>query len=348
MNFLDLRKVSKKYPSQNENAIDAISFQLAKGEVMAVVGENGSGKTTLLKLIYGIEDTDGGEIEFQNKKVTGPSYNLVPGHEQIKMLYQEFNLFPKHNIRENIIYNLRHFEYSYQQKRLLELIALCRLEGLENKYPAELSGGQQQRVALAKALAESPQLLLMDEPFSNLDLMLKDEIKKDVIRAVVKEGNSIIFVTHDIKDALSLSNKIMVVKDGKILQLDTPENIYQKPADAYVAYLFGNVNIIKIKDFLKAFPDLSGNKKFDNKSSDVNICLRPEYLSICKKEKSICSGKVKNVAYLGDSFELEVEVNKLLLRVNTRKKNIVKGDLIYLKLSLGKLHFLNLPLKGTI
>jgi ABC-type Fe3+/spermidine/putrescine transport system ATPase subunit len=338
MSFLNISGISRKYPSTSFHAIDGVSAGIHKGEVIAIVGENGSGKTTLLKLINGMEDTDHGEILFNGNKITGPSFNLVPGHEQIKMLFQEFNLLPHHTVAENILQNLRYFQQKVQDEKLAELLKLCRLDGFEDKYPRALSGGQQQRVALARALADNPLLLLMDEPFSNLDVMLKDEIRRAVIRTVRKQGNSIIFVTHEMKDALSLSDRILVLRDGKIIQFDTPKNIYEKPADEYVAYLFGNVNIISAKDFFKSFKLLLENSKFKNTNSKSRICIRPEHMQICKEEKSMCKGKVKHIAYMGDSFELEVEVNGLLLRINTRKKNISEGETVFLKINVGRVH----------
>jgi ABC-type Fe3+/spermidine/putrescine transport system ATPase subunit len=338
MSLLTISDVSRKYPATAFHAIDGVSAEIHKGEVIAIVGENGSGKTTLLKLINGMEDADRGEIIFNGNKITGPSFNLVPGHEQIKMLFQEFNLLPHHTVKENILQNLRYFQQKAQDEKLAELLKLCRLDGFEDKYPRALSGGQQQRVALARALADNPLLLLMDEPFSNLDVMLKDEIRRAVVRTIRKQGNSIIFVTHEMKDALSLSDKILVLRDGKIVQFDTPKNIYEKPSDEYVAYLFGNVNIISSKDFLKSFKALSDHLKFKNAASKTKICIRPEHIVLCKEEKSMSKGKVKHISYLGDSFELEVETNGLILRINTRKKNIVEGETIFFKINVGRVH----------
>lgn len=339
MSFLSVKRVSKKYPNQETPAVTDVSFDLQKGEILALVGENGSGKTTLLKLINGLEDADQGEVYFEEKPVSGPSSNLVPGHEQIKMLYQSFNLFPKHTIRENIGYNLRYQSNDFQEEKVRELIALCRLEGMENKLPSELSGGQQQRVALAKAIADDPQLLLMDEPFSNLDLFLRDEIKKQVIRKIREEGNSAIFVTHDLKDALALSDRIAVMRNGRILQIASPQNVYEKPADEYVAYLFGKVNILSADAFFKNL-NIPGNKKITRITRETKICIRPEHITLCKEEKCQTGGIVETVSYLGDSYELEIAVNDIMIRVNTRKKRIRKGDKLFFKISASKLHLL--------
>lgn len=340
MSFLSLKNIYKKYPQQTAHAVEDISFDLEKGEILAIVGENGSGKTTLLKVINGLEDADKGKVYFEEKPVSGPSSNLVPGHEQIKMLYQSFNLLPKHTIKENIGYNLRFQSNEYQEQKVAALLELCKLEGMENKLPGELSGGQQQRVALAKAIADDPLLLLMDEPFSNLDLFLRDEIKKKVIQKIKEEGNSAIFVTHDLKDALALADRIAVLRKGKILQVDTPQNVYEKPADEYIAYLFGKVNIISAEDFAKNFP-LPESKKLSKITKDTKVCIRPEHVLLCKEEKSQCKGTVNYVSYMGDSYELEVQVNKMVIRVNTRKKKIKKGDKVFLKISQSRLHLIH-------
>lgn len=338
MNLLTVSDLSKQYEGQKKSAVHHVSFTMNPGEIVAIVGENGSGKTTLLKLINGNIDADGGEIHFKQEKVKGPIHNLVPGHKHIKMLFQQLNLFPKHTIKENILYNIRMLGNEEQERIFKELIQLCRLEGLENKLPSELSGGQQQRVALAKAIADKPELLLMDEPFSNLDLFLKDEIKQKVIHKIKEERNSALFVTHDLQDALSLGDRIMVMKDGEIMQFDIPQMVYEKPANEYVAYLFGNVNIMNSFDLIKEF-------KLDKTSflqgQTKKACIRPEHFIVTSKEKGISNGVVEHIGYLGDSYELQVRTKNMVIRVNTRKKKINKGDRVYLKLNKSKIHFIN-------
>jgi iron(III) transport system ATP-binding protein len=170
---------------------------------------------------------------------------------------------------------------------------------------------------------------------------LKDEIKQKVIHKIKEEGNSALFVTHDLEDALSLGDKIIVMKDGEIMQFDTPQMVYEKPANEYVAYLFGNVNIINTIDLIKEF-------KLDKASilhgKSKKACIRPEHFIITSKEKALTTGTVNHVAYLGDSYELEVKTKNLLIRVNTRKKKINKGDKIYLKLNKSKIHFMGISL----
>jgi ABC-type Fe3+/spermidine/putrescine transport system ATPase subunit len=336
MSFLKVANLSKKYPNQTESAIYNISFECNEGEFIAIVGENGSGKSTLLKLINGLIEPDEGSIYLEGQKVKGPSETLVPGHPDIRLLFQEFNLFPKHTVKENIIYQLRYFSKEAQEERFQELISVCRLEGLEHKLPAELSGGQQQRVALARAIADTPKLLLMDEPFSNLDVLLKDQIKAQVIDHLRKTGQTMLFITHDLKDALSLADRIMVMRSGQIIQLDIPEKIYEKPVDEYSAYLFGKVNIFDAAVFLES----TGIQ--DCRPSKSKVSIRPEHFSITQADKGDFQAVVERIYYTGDSYEIVARVNdSITLRINTRKKNIQPGDTITIKLSKSKIHFVD-------
>ncbi|MBO9701176.1 MAG: ABC transporter ATP-binding protein [Sporocytophaga sp.] len=336
MSFLKVSNLSKKYANQSESAVTDISFECNEGEFIAIVGENGSGKSSLLKLINGLIEPDEGSVFLEGKKVKGPSENLVPGHPDIKLLFQEFNLFPKHTVKENIIYQLRYFSKAAQEERLNELIKVCKLEGLENKLPSELSGGQQQRVALARAMSDRPKLLLMDEPFSNLDVMLKDQIKIQVLDHLRSEGQTMIFITHDLQDALSLADKIMIMRAGQIVQLDIPEKIYEKPVDEYSAYLFGKVNIFDAEEFLQT-TGISGCKPTKSK-----ISIRPEHFSITREDKGDFKAIVERIYYRGDSYEIVATVkNKITIRINTRKKDILQGNEIAIKLSKSKIHFVD-------
>lgn len=337
MPFLQVLNLSKAYPAQEQNAVDNVSFGLKRGAVLSVVGENGSGKTTLLKLISGLLDADKGTVYIENQEITGPAHNLVPGHKEIKLLAQNLNLMPKHTVLENIGYDLRRFVQDYQDERIAGLIQLLRLEGLEEKLPGQLSGGQQQRAALAKALAEQAPVLLLDEPFSNLDIMLKDEVKDKVILKAREDGVTLIFVTHDVKDALSLSDTIAVMREGKIIQMGSPQTVYEKPANEYVAYLFGSVNILSVRQLFTIFPELKELKKFSGLGSNRKLCFRPEHVAICREENRMGAGTVIKVAYMGENRELQIRMGKVVLRIKSRKKYAV-GDTVYVKLRLPKIH----------
>lgn len=335
MAFLEVFKVSKFYGTLK--AVDDVSLSVDQGEVLAIVGENGSGKTTLLRLIAGLEDVDAGEILFKEGRVTGPAFNLVPGHKEIKMLAQDLHLLPKHNIIENIGYDLRGYVEEFQDKRTSDLIDLLRLDGLEEKFPHQLSGGQQQRAALAKALADEPPVLLLDEPFSSLDVMLRDEIKTKVIRKAKGAKVTLVFVTHDVKDALSLADKIAVMRGGKIVQADVPRHIYEKPTDEYVAYLFGSVNVLPVRAFLKVFPKLRAMESLRPIGPGVKVCLRPEHIILCKTEVSMGEGIVQRSSYLGDHWELEVVSHKEVIKIKSRN-GYDNGAMVFFKINPSKIH----------
>jgi iron(III) transport system ATP-binding protein len=342
MSFIEVKQVFKKYAGRKVDAVNGVSFSIAQGEIISLIGESGCGKTTLLKLINGLEDADRGEIIFEDKPITGPSKNLVPGHPKIQMLFQSYNLFPKHTVLENILYTLRYFDEPYQIKRSKELIKLCKLEKMENNLPAELSGGQQQRVALARALANKPALLLMDEPFSNLDMILKADLKKDIYDIIKSTGTTLLFVTHDVMDALSLSDRIAVMKDGHLLQIDTPKSIYEKPLSPYIGKFFGSSNILNYENLTQLLSLKLLKAKSIKMKEDSKFSIRAESIKICSEEGSHCKGKISRVNYYGSYTEVEVKVlDKIILTVNTKKKKLQQGDTVHLNINLNRIHTFN-------
>ncbi len=182
--LLQVNYVSKTYPGRASAAVYNLSLQVRQGELLAIVGASGSGKTTLLKLIAGLEETDEGGIFLHEQKVTGPSGQLIPGHPKIKMVFQDNKLFPNITVYDNIQHSLRMYHTSYQQQRITQVLELAKLTHLQHKYPRELSGGEAQRATLARALADEPELLLLDEPFSHLDIPLKRQIKNWIILCI--------------------------------------------------------------------------------------------------------------------------------------------------------------------
>ncbi|WMJ72701.1 ABC transporter ATP-binding protein [Cytophagaceae bacterium ABcell3] len=340
MPLLQVSNVSKRYPGRKVNSVNQVSLQVDPNEIIAIVGENGSGKTTLLKLIYGLEDADSGEIFFQDTKVTGPSENLVPGHPQMKIVEQDLNLFPRHTIQENILYDLRLLSKTKQSERLSSLVQLLKLEGLERKIPMELSGGQQQRAALAKAIAAKSPLLLLDEPFSSMDIMLKDDIKKEVIRTAKKEGIAIIFVTHDIQDALSLSDKIAVMKEGEVQQFDTPSQIYERPNNEYIAYLFGKTNILQMSDFKKIFPEAAIEPRYAQTSNMAKVCFSKSDLSIDEEpKKDMPLGTVVGSYYTGSFWEIEILIDGQIVKVLSKQPHPEQSS-VTVAIDLTKVHII--------
>ncbi|RAV27594.1 ABC transporter ATP-binding protein [Sinomicrobium soli] len=234
-----------------------ISFSLAGGQILSVIGESGSGKSTLLKALYGLYDLDGGTIRWKEKKILGPAYNLVPGEPYIKYLAQDFDLMPYISVRENIGKHLSNFYPGEKARRISELLDIVELSEHAGKKPGELSGGQQQRVALARAMAQEPELLLLDEPFSHIDSFRTSALRRNLFSFIRKKGITCIIASHDSVDALSFADKTLVMKNGEIIREDSPQKIYSDPDSYYTASLFGEVNEIPVSQI---FPELGTEK----------------------------------------------------------------------------------------
>lgn len=331
--MLEIKKITKKYAGQIKPAVQEVSFSVKDGEFFTLTGESGSGKSTLLRLIKGLEDADSGEIWFDGKLVKGPSQKLLAGEDGIELAHQDYNLFPRHTVYENIEYVIRTMPDVDKEKKINELLDIFRLQEYRDKIPGTLSGGQQQRVALAKALAGSPRLLLLDEPFSNLDMILRAEIKAELADYIRETKASVIFVTHESADALSLSDQIAVMKEGEVRQIGAPENIYSNPSTPYVASYFGNANIVKVKDLGKL--NITATKEV---SSEAKVCIRYEDVELTEDGNAMLYAKVLRKDYFGSCFRLEVRLEKLRLWLYTDSLIVKKGDIVPLKINTDKVH----------
>ena len=222
MKILEIENLSKSYESKLEVVSDC-SFSIESGNICAIVGESGSGKSTLFKLIAGLERPEKGSIKVKEKIVSNDKFIVAPKDRNVGLVFQDFSLFPHMTVKENIEFGL----VKNKNKKVEELLKIIRMENFLNRYPHELSGGQQQRVSLARSLALDPSLLLLDEPFSNLDTELKSKLRKDV-RTIIKDiGTSSIFITHDILDALDIADEIIFMDNGKIIRQCKIEDIFK-------------------------------------------------------------------------------------------------------------------------
>ena len=219
--------------------------------MLGVVGKSGSGKTTLLKCIYGLEDLESGEILLDKKKILGPSYNLIPGDENMKLVSQDFYVLDNHTVEENIFDKLIGYSNEAKQKRAAKILKLLELNYLKNTRAKFLSSGQKQRVAIARALAIIPNVLLLDEPFSNLDKLLTEKLFSFVLSEVKKNKTSIIMITHLAEEALKYADTIAIMDNGKIIQMGEKWNVYYKPLSSKLAGLLGDYNIIRKQDLEK-------------------------------------------------------------------------------------------------
>lgn len=236
------------------SVLEDINLKVSKGEHVSIIGESGCGKSTLLKIIYGLLHIKVGEVYWDENQIKGPLYNLVPGEPYMKYLAQDFDLMPYTTVFENVSQHLSVFkpdELNARTSELLEMIEMTHLSQTKVRY---LSGGQQQRVALARVLAQQPQILLLDEPFSHIDNFRKNALRRNLFTFLKKEGITVLTATHDHNDMLPFADRVIVLKDRKIIAKDTPKDLYQHPKDLYIASLFGEANRIPI-NVIKSYAD---------------------------------------------------------------------------------------------
>ncbi|MFY0625101.1 MAG: ABC transporter ATP-binding protein [Reichenbachiella sp.] len=242
--MIQAKRISKKFAPKN-NALSSISFDIKEGEIIYLLGESGSGKSTLVKILAGLEDADKGHAIIENEKITGPKKNLVPGYDHIAYVSQDFKLGQFQTVKDNVGLKIPYLKGDEKEERIEELLKICGLKHRKDAFPKELSGGEQQRVAMAAKIAHSPQVVLMDEPFSNLDLPLKRKLRLDVLEMLKAEKTTVIVVSHDPAEALGVADRIMVFEKGKLIQFDSPKKIYRYPKSVYVAQLLGEINHVK-------------------------------------------------------------------------------------------------------
>ncbi len=333
MNLLKINHLYKTYPQQSEPAVRNITLNVKAGEILGLVGESGSGKTTLLRLIAGLEDGDEGSIRLKKELVTGPAHHLVPGHPQIRLVHQDFKLSPNVTVRENIAYSLRSYATDYSKNRLEAMIELCELASLQHKLPKQLSGGEMQRVALARALADEPVLLLLDEPFSNVDAIRRQELKYQLRDIIRRSGTTAIFVTHDTAEALTLSDSLAVMYQGQIIQTGTSREVYQHPVNPYVARFFGYVNIQKMSQ-LSA---LLQNADLPFLPADL-LCIRAECIHLCQAYEADFTGTVKQVRYMGFYELWEIAISETITWQVLQFEKILFSSEVFLKVDWHKVH----------
>lgn len=241
-NILTLSNISKSF--DNVDVLKDITLDIQKGKIISLLGKSGSGKSTLLNLIAGFERSEEGEMYLNNKVLSNKNTFVEAQERNIGFVFQNYALFPHMTVFENITFGIDNLPTKEKRRISTELLKVVHLEGFEKRYPHELSGGQQQRIALIRAMALSPELILLDEPFSGIDTMLKAQIQKELLEILKATHKTAIIVTHDANEAMAMSDKIIYLENGKIMQYDTPQNIYKFPKTKNIAKSFGVANFI--------------------------------------------------------------------------------------------------------
>ncbi|NAW50291.1 ATP-binding cassette domain-containing protein [Elizabethkingia argentiflava] len=241
--LLEIKGLDFSYPSQ-PLIFQNFHLDLKQGKIMALIGESGCGKSTLLNIIYGRKNWQQGRIFFDNKEIYGPKANIVPGEADMKLVSQDYDLMPYSKVYDNVGKFISNINLENKKNKILELLDIVGLTDYLYEYPKNLSGGQQQRVAIAQALSQLPKLLLLDEPFSHLDLLRKQQIRDKLFNYVRTQNISLIISTHDVNEVLAWSDEVVVLKKGQVIQRDAPKVLFQSPKTPYVAQLLGEVNIL--------------------------------------------------------------------------------------------------------
>ena len=308
--ILDVKQLSHSFGEKE--ALTNLNFSIENNSIVSVLGPSGCGKTTLIRLIAGLEQIQKGEIFLEKSLVANKNLNVPPEKRPISYGFQDFALFPHMTVLENVSFAAG--SKSNKKQLIDQVIHLAKVENFLEKYPHSLSGGEQQRVALARSIAVQPKLLLLDEPFSDLDINLKREIIDDTLHLINSLESSAIVVTHNAEEAMFLSDAILVMEKGKLIQIGTPHDIYFKPSNLYVASLFGETNIFqsKVEDNTCLTP--LGRIKTSNLSNnqDVDVVVRPEAIKLNLEKSPLLnpnSGVVVDSKFLGNSAIIHMTVN---------------------------------------
>lgn len=316
---LVVRDVRKSFGAHE--VLRGVSMEIPAGRVCALLGPSGSGKTTLLRAIAGLETIDAGCISVGDRDLSAPGTFVPPEQRRVGMVFQDWALFPQMTVAENVGFGLPRAER--RGARVHEVLDMVGLSGLADRQPGTLSGGQQQRVALARALAPRPEVLLLDEPFSNLDTTLRVQVRTDVHRLLAEAGITAVFVTHDQEEAFVLGDVVAVVHEGLFQQVGSPRELYRSPASRFVAGFVGDANFIggTVRGDVATTP-IGDVPVVDAPTGAVDVLVRPEQLLV----EPGGSGRVALVEYYGHDSLVLVEVGEHLLRCRSAATDVVRGD----------------------
>ena len=299
-----LKKVSKRFANAEVDAVNQVDLEIVNKEFLVILGPSGSGKSSLLRLIAGLEEVSGGEVYFGNELMN----DVSPRERDISMVFQNFALFPNMTVYDNIAFPIRASGKDSENldSEVKRIASMLQIEGLLDRKPGALSGGEQQRVSLGRAIIKKPKVFLMDEPLSNLDASLRSELRAEIKKLHKELGITFIYVTHDQTEAMTMADRIALIKDGKLLQVDKPEVIYDNPNHSWIGSFLGMpaMNLISSSDLSGSIPSKKGASV---------IGIRPENLNI-STEKSKLTGSVISTEYLGDSKIINVQVGNSIIK----------------------------------
>ncbi|KKC32159.1 ABC transporter ATP-binding protein [Devosia psychrophila] len=322
--FLEVNNLTKTFGTTT--VVKSVNFAFDKGEFISLLGPSGCGKTTILRMIAGFEHPTSGSIKVDGQDITG----LKPNQRQLGMVFQAYALFPNLNVGDNIGFGLKIAGMPAEQRRARvdEMLKLIGLPGFEKRYPYEMSGGQQQRVALARAIAPRPRMLLLDEPLSALDAKIRVSLREEIRAIQLELGITTVFVTHDQEEALSISDRIVVMNNGNIEQLGAPHEIYNKPATRFVATFVGHLNTIEatVLDAAARTVAIDGQTVTVSalpasaaSAAPISLTLRPEVLAVGPRDGNdiTLTGTISDVTFLGSVIRLRVALGRNIISLDT-------------------------------
>lgn len=338
--LIELRNISKSF--DGEAVLRGIDLDIHDSEFVTLLGPSGCGKTTTLRIIGGFETPDEGDVIFDGKRIN----DLPPHKRRVNTVFQRYALFPHLNVFDNIAFGLRikrpKLSKAEITEKVTEMLALVNLKGFEKRHVSTLSGGQQQRVAIARALVNQPEVLLLDEPLGALDLKLRKDMQKELKSIQKRTGITFIYVTHDQEEALTMSDTVVVMADGKIQQIGTPTDVYNEPQNAFVADFIGESNIVdgvmladrSVRFSGHTFECLDGGFE---KNEPVDVVIRPEDVDVVPVGRGMLSGKITSVTFKGDYYEIIIDVKGFKWMLET-SDFVSEGSVIGLEIVPDAIH----------
>ncbi len=316
--IIDLKNICKSF--DDTYVLNGISMYIRRNEFLTLLGPSGCGKTTLLRIIGGFEQPSGGEVYFEGENIA----SLPPYKRKINTVFQKYALFPHMNVEENIAFGLhiKKLDKKLIRKKVSEILELVDLQGFEKRSVDSLSGGQQQRIAIARALVNEPEVLLLDEPLGALDLKLRKGMQLELKKIQQKIGITFIYVTHDQEEALTMSDTIAIMHEGKIQQIGTPVDIYNEPKNAFVADFIGESNILSgmmLRDYLVEFQGVvfpCVDRGF-GENTPVDVVVRPEDVQLVSEKEGMLSGRVESVTFKGVHYEMMIRTDAFVWTVHS-------------------------------